>query len=428
MPVGTTEKPKPLIGASIPRSGHHFLQTMLSAYFGPEMYYCEWYTPPNCCRQIPCTRRGRQTINFQKSHDRDHDVPSDVPDAQYIIQYRHPVPEALSDRELDLNDAFGRRSIVHRRSREYFMQWLSEKAIYYRKFHDRWMAKRLPNALYLDYEELSNDPAGVMRKIIKIAYGSVDEPRLVQHVEQITGTRVSAPFMNLEATAFKPRVVQDSKYFDEDLLGAMEDYILTRCPHYGFQRLLKGSYQNHPLYGLIVMRDSDEPLPAGEKNRLNAAAKLNPDHPEILGRIAQRTLRKGDVQDAIKLLHELLERYPYYSAGYKMLFAAYRENGESIPWQKLSGNALLGCAENIELLIDLGGIYLEQGRNVAAISALATALTMNADHKRANQLFAKALITQRRWAQAEPYAVKAVEGEHDKEADEVLDKIRRRVV
>src|SRR5580698_984672 len=96
--------PKVMIGASIPRSGHHFLQNLMTTYYGPELYYCEFYNPANCCKNVPCTRRGEHKVIYQKNHDTDLALSPNVDDALYIIQYRHPVPEALSDRELDLQD------------------------------------------------------------------------------------------------------------------------------------------------------------------------------------------------------------------------------------------------------------------------------------------------------------------------------------
>src|ERR1700742_346449 len=129
------DNPKVLIGASIPRSGHHFLADMMTGYFGPDLYYCEFYTTPQCCKAAPCAKRGRFSTIYQKSHDRAFTLPADVADALYLIQYRHPVPEALSDRELDLKDTIGRPSLGYRRSREGYVSFLARKAIYYRKFH-----------------------------------------------------------------------------------------------------------------------------------------------------------------------------------------------------------------------------------------------------------------------------------------------------
>src|SRR4051794_25602386 len=62
---------KSLLGASIPRSGHHYLQRILSHYFQDELFYCEWYTPRDCCKHVPCIKHLNCRITFQKSHDWD---------------------------------------------------------------------------------------------------------------------------------------------------------------------------------------------------------------------------------------------------------------------------------------------------------------------------------------------------------------------
>jgi len=46
------DNPRILVGASIPRSGHHFLADMMTAYYGSDIYYCEYYTSPSCCRAV----------------------------------------------------------------------------------------------------------------------------------------------------------------------------------------------------------------------------------------------------------------------------------------------------------------------------------------------------------------------------------------
>lgn len=79
--VRMIQSPKILIGASIPRSGHHFLQNLLTKFFGPELHYCEFYSPGDCCQQVPCSRRGDFGIVFQKSHDRNMEVPKSIADA-----------------------------------------------------------------------------------------------------------------------------------------------------------------------------------------------------------------------------------------------------------------------------------------------------------------------------------------------------------
>src|SRR3954447_17778449 len=101
---------------------------MLSRYYGSDMHYCEFYNPPSCCKTVPCTRAGQHLVSFQKNHDRDFLLSNDIEGALYIVQYRHPIPEALSDRELDLRDGTGRRSVHYRRTQSYYQRWLALKA------------------------------------------------------------------------------------------------------------------------------------------------------------------------------------------------------------------------------------------------------------------------------------------------------------
>src|SRR3569832_1799030 len=104
-------------------------------------------------------------INIQKSHDRDLKEPTDIGDALYLIQYRHPVPEALSDRELELRDGLGRRNLAYRATRKNNAYWLATKAIYYRKFHDKWMVKKTPNTNKKNKPNLSKDPEAMIRSV-----------------------------------------------------------------------------------------------------------------------------------------------------------------------------------------------------------------------------------------------------------------------
>ena len=78
--------------------GHHFLQSLLAHYYGDDLFYCEVYARANCCNTVPCVR-GRCTFrNVQKNDDRQGEVRKDAGEALYIVQYREPVGEALSDR------------------------------------------------------------------------------------------------------------------------------------------------------------------------------------------------------------------------------------------------------------------------------------------------------------------------------------------
>jgi hypothetical protein len=394
-----------MLGASIPRSGHAFLYTLLSGYFGEDLHYCEYYTPPNCCKSIPCIRGQGHSVAFQKSHDRDFKVPRGIEGALYLVQYRHPVPEALSDFELEVRDGFGRTFTAYRQSKEHYVEWLAEKAIYYRKFHDKWMRSRTADTVYLDYEELSTRTADLLRPIILWGKGEVDENRLGAVVEKASGTRVgrlpSAP------ETFTPRVVEDSPHFDRELLGAFEDFVLERCPAFGFPRYLSGSYRDSPLYGLIILNDPDEPLPNGTADRLANAAQQAPGHPEIQRRYAQLAFRDRQSDEALERLRILLGQYPFYAPGYRLLFNVCRKSDRPVPEWALTGDALLACSSSADLLTEIGAAFWNNRQLSLAVMALSTAVALDPQHVRAHHLLAVVLSSERRWAQARHYAEKA---------------------
>ncbi|HTT99478.1 MAG TPA: hypothetical protein VMF58_15630 [Rhizomicrobium sp.] len=363
------DNPRILVGASIPRSGHHFLADMMTAYYGPDIYYCEYYTLPSCCRAVPCTRRGAHRVIYQKSHDRDFKLPADVSDALYLIQYRHPVPEALSDRELDLQDGFGRPSLAYRSTLFGYQNWLAGKAIYYRRFHDKWIAPKFSNAVYLDYADLAADPKRHLKTIVERTTGAADGARLDAAIEKSRSPKSSS--------SFKPRVISESPYFDAALLGALESWILERCPLYGFSPELNGSYADSPVYGLILLKDASEPLPKGEKKRFMVAAELAPEHPEVKRRFAVKAMREGRTADGMNRFEQLILGNPYFSGGYKALFAACAEAGTPVPDFALTGNALVACAESAELSAELGDLFAQRKLLMNAVMAYGQALTLD---------------------------------------------------
>ncbi len=398
---------KSLIGASIPRSGHHYLQRILSLYFGHDLYYCEFYSQKNCCKTVPCNRGGEHRVIYQKSHDREFTLTTGEADSLYIVQYRHPVPEALSDRELDLRDAIGRRSINYRLTREYYGWWLASKAVYYRNFHDKWLVSRLSNAAYMDYAALAEDPATLIAPVIHWATGDVDTAKLAQAIAQASLTRAAA--QNVEAAVFKPRIVANSPHFDPDLLGPFEAFVIAHCPEYGFSRELSGSYDDHWIFGLILAQDPRAPLPDGESDHLDAAARRAPSHPEILLRLAKRHLDLGETGPAIGLLDEALSRNPYFGPGYRLLAQVCKSTGHSLPSSATTSSAMFACADSPGALVEVAAALLAEGKPVNAATVLSAAVVLAPEDHRANQLLAKTLTTLGRREQAKGYARRAAE-------------------
>jgi hypothetical protein len=61
---------------SLPRTGLHFMRNSFGSILQGSFSFCEWYTEPGCCRQMPCVLTGyatesqdRPMLRMVKSHD-----------------------------------------------------------------------------------------------------------------------------------------------------------------------------------------------------------------------------------------------------------------------------------------------------------------------------------------------------------------------
>lgn len=425
---GNVAPAKALIGASIPRSGHHFMQSLLSHYFGQDLYYCEVYTRADCCHQVPCVKGAGHAVVYQKSHDRRGEIPNNAKEAIYVIQYREPVGEALSDRELDLSDRLGRRSLNYRLSTDHYSWWLAGKAAYYRDFHDKWFAPRVENGVYLDYAFLSGDPQAALTSVAQKTAGVVDEFRVGRAVEGVGSVRAGSVHRKTDPAPYVPRKIEESPHFDRELLAAFEAYVLQRCPNFGFSPRLGHPNAAHSFYGLVLLHDEREPLPRGETDRLDAAAKLAPDHPEIALRLAKRDLSLGAPELAIPRLEALLTRNPFFGPAYRQLFLACEEIGRPISHRYLDGNALFACSDSPKLLTELAATYSAKGMAVNALAALSMAVALAPDDFRLNHLYAKALADEKRWTLALAHAGRAAALRPNNKANaHLLSKARKQV-
>lgn len=426
------EHPKILIGASIPRSGHHFLARLLKGVLGRDLQYCEFYTPPGCCKQMPCTRRTGAAVIYQKQHDRQGEVPQDVADALYVVQHRHPVPQALSDRELNLSDAPARHPAPWRRSRAYHEQWLAAQAAYVRRFHDRWIAAGPPNAIRIAYERLSAEPEAVLAELLAAAGLPPRPDRIAEVVAAERGVRISGALG--ASRRFTPRRIEDSPAFEPDLHGAYEDWLLPRIPAFGFERLLpEGRVAGHPLAALLLLTDRQEPLPAGETDRLSVAARLAPGHPAIEMLLADRERRAGDRPAAYRRLLSLAERAPYWAPLWPRLFHLAEQQRERVPARLLTGEAMLTLTAEPEVLLRGAAFLLHDYRATEALAAIgiaseflppeATAARAEAHRLRSSALL---MLRQRQRALAEAEAAHALDPESPRVAA-ALDRARTAV-
>lgn len=238
-----------LIGASIPRSGHHFLASILRAYYKEEIHYCGYYKVKHCCHEIPCVRRASYKVMYQKHHDAQFDLPANLPGIRYVVQYREPVSEALSDLELHLKRRSTDGGTLCTSTRERFLRWLAKKAQYYTLFHDKWVAPRSRNCFFINYSDLATNPGHTVGQLLSCFDSTFSEVRLSDAISSVAGQRGGS------SATYKPRVIEDSPHFDRHLFSVFESLIIARCPSYGFLKILDDvDYQAHPLFDTYLSR------------------------------------------------------------------------------------------------------------------------------------------------------------------------------
>lgn len=248
----------PIVGASIPRSGHHHLSRLLQGYFGPRLKYCASYTVRNCCRRTPCVRAEGRPFVYQKSHDFAFRLATDAPGALYVVQHRAPVPNAISGAELRRRRSGMRPAREGLGARFAFYDFLAERLAYYKRFHDKWVANPPARSVTVVHEALEADPAGELRRIIAAAGEAPDEARLAEAVAELKdrGSR---------RKTYRPRDVEASDFFDRASLGAYEAAVIDSCPAFGYAPTLGGAgYRAHPVWLLAKLRHGfGAPYPPG---------------------------------------------------------------------------------------------------------------------------------------------------------------------
>ena len=238
---------RPLIGASIPRSGHHHLARLLEGYFGPQIHYCSVYGLDDCCGATPCARSA--PVTYRKSHDFDFQLPKDTAGAVYLIQHRRPVDNALSGTDLRSRRNGMKPPSVGLGAKAAFLDFLAARLAYYKRFHDKWIASPPERAVMIDHAVLEDDPAAILREIVTTAGGVADEDRLARTVDALRDRG------GARRREYRPRVASESAFFDESALAAFESAVIAECPAFGYApQLAAVGYRTHPVWLLAKLR------------------------------------------------------------------------------------------------------------------------------------------------------------------------------
>ncbi|MBI1417263.1 MAG: hypothetical protein GC146_08585 [Limimaricola sp.] len=242
-----------VVGISWPRSGHHMLVRLLTAYFGPDFGYCDFYGKGDCCRRVPCVCAGQ--VNLTKNHDFDLSVPQ-VAGQKYLVQYRDFVPSVISNFELHVLNGNPDTPLSFRR-------FASLQFDRYRDFAAKWLesdfAKR---QLCVDYASLVADTPRVMSQVV--GWLAPERPRDAERIDNairmIDGEKIETRQVRRlkNAGVHPPRQVAAFRHATPGLLDQLGRLRLRRAEVIeAFERLLGRPPREEAMLGFQCLESLD---------------------------------------------------------------------------------------------------------------------------------------------------------------------------
>lgn len=216
-----------IIGASLPRSGHHFLHGLLHAVLGDDLQYCESHHG-DCCNRLPCTRVSKAHL-FRKSHDYDMSLPKDLAGCLYLVQHREPVGRILSCIELIKREEKVRFPIEER---AYAVWYLAKEALYTIRFCDKWLAAPFPNSVCASYKRLVDAPEQALSEILAAIGKPVPQSAIGPLIENERRLKASRPGEDdgEDRPEFAVRDTRTAGFAFPELIDEYGRLVRSRCP------------------------------------------------------------------------------------------------------------------------------------------------------------------------------------------------------
>lgn len=370
------QRPRSLVGVSMPRSGHHYLEKLLRAAYGARLHYCEFYTAIGCCGTIPCqlTDSGVELI-YQKNHDFDLAVPADLRGVTYVVQYREPVLAALSDREYyeRIEDR------VLAADRDHLMVWLGMRAAYYIRFLEKWVVAPPPGTLVVPYSDLLAVPAAVLEAIADRAGASLNAEAISGAIAEASGRVADFPAPEV-STPFVARTLERSRFFDSEYFQALEQVVLGGRERLAHLRCLAPAAEaRHPV---AVIAEAELAGAAGHWSRavslLREVTTMAPANAFAWERLAQAAARAGDDDTAINAAREALDLRTDLPSSVRLLsdLHARRANHELHRAAEMAERLVRLRPQDPGHTIHLASLRLRQGHAAAAHALTIDALTL----------------------------------------------------
>lgn len=214
-----------VVGVSWPRSGHHMLVRLLSAYFGDSFGYCSFYDLGGaCCHRIPCRKSSK--IRFTKSHDFKLRVPQ-LNHQKYLVQYRDFTPSVVSNFELFVRKGGEDSSLS-------FRKFASVSFGNYQNFIRKWVSSDFgKKQLVLNYADFLANPETHLKKIVQYFAPQVpvDENRVACAIASIDGEKIERKKVTKlkGAGIHKIRDVTEFRHFDKGVFNCLKNMKLSRA-------------------------------------------------------------------------------------------------------------------------------------------------------------------------------------------------------
>jgi len=218
-----------LVGASLPRSGHHYLETRLQGVLGEDFTYCGGGRINQCCGQVICTTVASGRVFFRKSHDERLELPAHLDQVHYIVQHRAPWGRMLSYVE-NQKQRHGEKFPIE--DRAFATRWLAREAKYTVGFYRKWMERPGKNAIVIEYSRLTTAPYEVISTLLQRIGCDFDVDRLQSTIHGQRSSRARS----IMAPAYFARDLTASPYLALDQLADYELTVMEECPGAGWAK------------------------------------------------------------------------------------------------------------------------------------------------------------------------------------------------
>lgn len=283
-----------IVGVSMPRCGHHFIENLLRAAYDGVYDYCEFYGEKECCKAVPCRKNasliGDTTrVFYQKNHDVDMTLPRKIDCDMALVQYRSPLDQSIANFDNYV------RIVSHDDSAQSLPYFLATNAWHYIRFFQKWIQGSPDDIFLLKYEDLTDRPTEVIREIAKGISTPISDESLEKRLPVITATDpYGYPFVR--------RDYAKHRFFDQDIFAATERIMFENCGGLDYVPRFAQMPHEHALtlMRLLLASEIKRANPIERVRLLRRALEIRPDMGNVFSELALCLLAINEKDEAVQ--------------------------------------------------------------------------------------------------------------------------------